>query len=408
MVIRERDRVIGETRTPVVPKYERICFDKQNVRVDGKPMASLIHPGHPLMHSVIDLILEAHRNKLKQGAVLVNPNDDSTEAKVLFMLDHRIREGAGDSAKDISRRLQFIDVNAQGQTQHAGWAPHLDLQPINADDLKLVSDLLQASWITSNLEGLALAQASQKLAPEHLKEIKQRRERQIDKILGAVTERLVKEINYWSDRYIKLGEDVAAGKQPRLQPDNARRRVEELTARLEQRKKELENMRHVVSSTPVVVGGALVIPQGLLAQRKGESAFCVNAEARSRIEKIAMQTVMATEQRLGHLVFDVSAEKCGWDITARPPSQNGKLAEDRHIEVKGRRKGQTTITVSRNEIIYALNQQDKFLLAIVLVDESEHAEGPFYLRNPFQQEPEFSVASINYTLSELLSQAERL
>lgn len=79
-----------------------------------------------------------------------------------------------------------------------------------------------------------------------------------------------------------------------------------------------------------------------------------------------------------------------------------------HIEVKGRSKGQTTITVSRNEIIYVLKQQDKFLLVIVLVDESENAEGPFYLRNPFQQESEFSIASINYALSELLSQAERL
>jgi hypothetical protein len=31
-------------------------------------MASLIHPGHPLMQSVTDLMLEQHRNKLKQGA----------------------------------------------------------------------------------------------------------------------------------------------------------------------------------------------------------------------------------------------------------------------------------------------------------------------------------------------------
>ena len=48
---------------------------------------------------------------------------------------------------------------------------------------------------------------------------------------AAVQERLVKEINYWSDRYIKLSDDVSAGKQPRMQPENARRRVDELTAR---------------------------------------------------------------------------------------------------------------------------------------------------------------------------------
>jgi len=59
--------------------------------------------------------------------------------------------------------------------------------------------------------------------------------------------------------------------------------------------------------------------------------------------------------------IDVSAEKCGWDITARPPKQNNKLPEDRPIEVKGRSKSQTTITVSRNEIVYGLNQKGKFL-----------------------------------------------
>lgn len=255
------------------------------------------------------------------------------------------------------------------------------------------------------MKATALAQASAKLVPEHFHEVQDRRQRQVEKILAAVNERLVKEINYWSDRYIKLSEDVAVGKQPRLQPDNARRRVEELTARLEQRKKELETMRHVVSSTPVLIGGALIVPQGLLAKRKGETTFCADAQARARIEQIAMDAVKESERVLGHEVFDVSAEKCGWDITARPPKQDGKLAEDRHIEVKGRTKGQSTITVSRNEIVYGLNQKDKFLLAVVMVDDNGTIEGPHYLRNPFQQEPDFGVASINYDLKELLSKA---
>src|SRR5690606_14018876 len=58
--IRERDRVIGETRTPVLRRYERICFEKPYIRVHGKPMADLIHPGHPLMHATTDLVLSAH------------------------------------------------------------------------------------------------------------------------------------------------------------------------------------------------------------------------------------------------------------------------------------------------------------------------------------------------------------
>jgi superfamily II DNA or RNA helicase len=405
--IRERDRVIGETRTPVLTKYERICFEKQYVRVDGKPMASLVHPAHPLMQATTDLVLESHRNKLKQGAVLVDPNDDSVEPKLLFMIDHSIREAAGEKHLVVSRRLQFVEISPDGKAQNAGWAPHLDLHPIDAHDLKLVKDVLNAPWITANLENLALAQASEKLVPEHFQEVKTRREWQVDKVLAAVKERLVKEINYQSGRAIKLEEDVKAGKQPRFAPEQFKRRAEELSARLEQRIKELEAMRNVVSSTPVVLGGALIIPQGLLAQRKGEMAFCADAQARSRIEQIAMHAVKDTEQTFGHEVTDVSAEKCGWDVTARPPMKDGKLLDDRHIEVKGRAKGQPTLTVSRNEVIYGLNQKDKFLLAIVLVDEDGSYDGPHYLRNPFQHEPDFGVASINYDLGELLSKAVR-
>ncbi|MBM7454679.1 superfamily II DNA or RNA helicase [Oceanisphaera litoralis] len=402
--IRERDRVIGETRTPVLRKYERICFEKQHVRLAGKPMADLIHPMHPLMHTTTDLVLEAHRPKLKQGAVLVDPSDDGQQPRVLFMVDHSVRESANPNAV-ASRRVQFVAINEQGQASHAGWAPHLDLVPIAEDERQLIDDILSAPWLASNLDALALAHASQQLVPEHYQEVKHRRQQQADKILAAVNERLVKEINHWSDRYIKLSDDVSAGKQPRIQPEMARRRVDELTARLEQRKAELTAMKNVVSSTPVVVGGALVIPQGLLAARKGETRFAIDAASRARIEQVAMAAVIAAEQALGHEVKDVSADKCGWDITARPPvNADGSIRPDRHIEIKGRAKGQTTITVSRNEIIYGLNQAEKFFLAIVVVDGDDH-EGPFYIKNPFTAEPDFGVASINYDLDDLLSRA---
>lgn len=405
--IRERDRVIGETRTPALKKYERICFEKQLIRQHGKPMADLVHPKHPLMHAVTDLILEVHRAKLKQGAVLVDPNDDGIDPKVLFMISHTVREGSSDSKRIVSRRLQFVEIDQSGNATNAGWAPHLDLQPIDEYDLSLVKDILEEAWLNNNLDNLALGHASQKLVPEHYEEIKARRERHANKALSAVHERLTKEINYLYGRAIKLDEDVKAGKQPRIQPENFKRKAEELEARLQQRTKELMEKKNIVSSTPVVIGGALVIPQGLLAKRKGETTFCADAEARSHIERMAMQAVKMVEESLGHTVIDVSAEKCGWDVTARPPrNSDGSIKPDRHIEVKGRAKGQNTITVTRNEIIYGLNQADKFMLAVVVVDGNT-VDGPHYIRNPFTSEPDFGVASINYDLADLLSKATK-
>jgi hypothetical protein len=105
-------------------------------------------------------------------------------------------------------------------------------------------------------------------------------------------------------------------------------------------------------------------------------------------------------------VVDVSAAKCGWDLSSYPPTVEGRQPDPRHIEVKGRVKGASTVTVSRNEMLYAFNQGDKFVLAIALVDGDDSIDGPHYVRNPFDREPGWGVASINFNLSDLLARAE--
>jgi len=195
----------------------------------------------------------------------------------------------------------------------------------------------------------------------------------------------------------------------RLNLDNARRTVTDLEGRLESRKRELLAMRHVTSATPVALGGALVVPAGLLRRLRGEppaedgATFSADAAARARIERLAMDAVRRGEEARGCRVVDVSAQKCGWDITAYPPVADGRQPDARHIEVKGRVKGASTVTVTRNEILYALNQADKFLLAIALVGEDDSVDGPYYLRNPFDAEPGWGVASVNYDLPSLLA-----
>lgn len=408
--IRERDRLLsGRDRRntdPVLRRYERVCFEKEYIRLSDRvsaPMASLLHPAHPLMQSVTDLVLEAHRSKLKRGAVLVDPSDPGLTPKLLCLIDHSVREGA-DPSRVASRRMQFVAIDPQGGATYSGWAPHLDLEPIPPAERVLVEDILAAPWITQNLEQVALSYASNHLVPGHFNEVRSRREQMVDKTLAAVQERLVREINFWSDRYIKLQDDLSVGKDVRLTLENVRRTIDDLTARRAAREKELLAMRHVTSATPVVLGGALVIPGGLLRQRKGEPGWSADADARARVERIAMESVMGAERALGHTVIDVSAQKCGWDITSLPPAIDGKLPASRHIEVKGRAKGATTITVTRNEILYGMNQSEKFILAIVMVDENAH-EGPFYIRDPFRQEPDWAVSSINLDLDRLLAKA---
>lgn len=418
-LIRERDRQItGRNRrelAPVLKRYERVCFTKEAVRPMDRPglaFAQMIHPGHPLMLAVSDLVLEQHSNLMRQGAILVDPADDGIEASLLFLVTHEIKSGDGTV---LSKRLQFVRVTPAGQAHFAGWAPHLDYEPLDAADRPLLSGLLASDWIRADQEQRALALAASTLVPEHYGEVATRRIAHVDKTLAAVHERLTKEIDFWSDRWMRLKEDQEAGRDVRLNLDNIQRSINDLNGRLENRKKELQSMRHVSNGTPVVLGGALVVPIGLLRKLRGEpapdvsaAAFSADPAARSRIEMIAMNAVRKAEEARGCRVVDVSAQKCGWDITSYAPAVDGKLPESRHIEVKGRIQGATTVTVTKNEIFESWNQGSKYHLAIVLVGEDDSVNGPHYISHPFKEEPGWGVSSVNYSLPDLLSRATKV
>lgn len=114
-----------------------------------------------------------------------------------------------------------------------------------------------------------------------------------------------------------------------------------------------------------------------------------------------MDAVMSAERGLGYEPRDVSDEKCGYDIESKIPG-SGRL---RFIEVKGRVAGAATVTVTKNEILKALNKPDDFILAIVQVD-GETTTTPVYVRKPFTREPDFGVTSVNYNLGDLLARGK--
>jgi hypothetical protein len=49
--IRNRDRIIG-VGEPVLPRYERIAFEKALIAPQGEPLAAFVCPGHLLLDSV--------------------------------------------------------------------------------------------------------------------------------------------------------------------------------------------------------------------------------------------------------------------------------------------------------------------------------------------------------------------
>src|SRR5947207_10843897 len=112
--VRSRDRLIGIGQ-PVLPRYERIAFDKTLVAPQGQPLAAFVCPGHPLLDSVLDLTLERHRDLLRRGAVLMDERDPGLEPRVLFYLEHAIQDGSLTRIGErrvVSKRMLYVEIDA--------------------------------------------------------------------------------------------------------------------------------------------------------------------------------------------------------------------------------------------------------------------------------------------------------
>ena len=306
----------------------------------------------------------------------------------------------------ISQRLQFAAIDKAGRATNAGIAPHLNLRPATAEEIELVRKLLDEDWLTTELEKTAIRFATVELAQGHVAEVKARRLPEIEKVEQEVRSRLKKEINYWDSRAFELKEEEKAGKKTRLNWQNAQRRAEDLAERQKRRMDQLERERFISSQPPRVRGGMVVIPRGLLDARPDfDRAEPVSQRIRRRGERSnspRWQAVMAAERALGHEPIDVSAQKIGYDIA----SHNPKSGHLRFIEVKGRIDGADSVMITRQEIITSLHEPEKFILAIVQVDNG-FARSPRYVRGPLDdREPRFDQSAVQYHLDRLLTRAE--
>lgn len=402
-VIRQHSFTRGRGNLP--RRYERVTFHKEEITLPGKPVAEFLCPGQPLMDAVLDLILERYRSLLRQGAILVDPNDMGQEPRMLFYLETSIQDGRvenGEQRRVIARQMQFVEMSKQGSILPAGAAPFLDYDELQADRLTDVQPLLKEDWLQGNLENLAKGYAIQHMVPRLLEETRLQREETVARTLAAVQDRLTKEISYWDQRAQDLKAQEKAGKvNARLNSDMAQRKADELAARLQHRLQELEQERQLSPLPPLVLGAALILPAGLFAGQQGDpSLFARQTRA---VEEAAMQAVIEKERSLGYLPVDVHRENLGWDIESAIPG-SGKL---RFIEVKGRIDGAETVTVSKNEILAGLNKPEDYILAVVevqFVDDHAQATTVHYIRKPFHREPDFAATSVNYNWEKLLEE----
>jgi hypothetical protein len=234
-------------------------------------------------------------------------------------------------------------------------------------------------WLRGDVENRALDYGIDALSADHLAEVRSRTLERVAKVKAAVQERLTREVTYWDHRASELQLQTDAGKSPRMNPDRAAARADELQRRKEVRLAELDREAQLASQLPVVVGGALVLPMGLIGQATGETSSLSPAHAidTTVVERRAVDAVLAIEKRLGHETEDMPHSHPGYDI--RSTLHTG---ETLFVEVKGRIEGADAFVVTQNELRFAANVPEAYLLALVEVsaDGAEHDRVRYLVR----------------------------
>ena len=373
---------------PVAESYERICFSKENCHIAGEVAATLLAPTNPLLDAVSALTLEKFGDTLRQGTIFIDDNDSEKNFRLLFCVEVKFLDGRRET---IAKRLHFVEISQTGQAVLVNHASYLDYRsPKESEREKILSTIQNADWLKGDVENIAVNYATKNLVPPHLREVIADKKIYLDKLERAIRKRLLSEINFWDNRSWELRD------KDKINSERATQRADDLEIRFNQRLEEIALQRKISAAAPVVVCGALIVPRGYFDSTAKEN---FSVDARSRVEKIAMEAVMNIERELGNSPADVSSLKCGYDIESVEPGNRLRF-----IEVKGRNSNADTVTVSKNEILTALNSPENFILAIVTVD------GNFarvvYLNTPFTRPPDFNAISVTYKISALIRQVK--
>jgi superfamily II DNA or RNA helicase len=377
--IQERDRQIG-LGAPVLHTYERVTFERDLTRPRGKPRADLLAPGHPLLDAVTDLIIERYGPLLKQGAILVDRHDRGDQARLLVAVTQEITDGH-DPARTIAKQFGFAELSHSGATA-AGQARYLDYQPAEATERAAAGPaLLSQDWLRAGADRLAVDWAVEHDIPELLDRTRQLVTQRTAQTRRLVKQRLTQQINHWDARHAELLEAETAGRQLKIRPETAFRRARDLEGRLERRLEDLDRDADLAPKPPVVAGGALIVPQGLL-----DGLLSQNDESPSlprdttETDRRAIAAVMAAEIALGRQPVQMPHNNPGYDIESR--NDEGHLI---FIEVKGRIFGAEDFWVTKTEALTGKNAATGFRLALVSV----HPDGPEldevrYITDPFR------------------------
>ncbi|WP_105034120.1 helicase-related protein [Cryobacterium aureum] len=379
-------------RAPVSRRYERITFDPKTIDQSDTPHAELLAPGHPLHDAVLRLAVDRLGSVLDRGAVLT-----SAEMDAPVLLVGVLNEVQDANHNSIAKRFGYAFISEDGTVSDAGPAPYLDFAVANADQRVTGAAL---AWLGQR-ERDAMSWIIAEQLPTFAEEVTTRRTREFERVRERVTTRLTREVNRLETDALKADAASGAGKRVRVSSDSLRRKADELAKRLQIRLSLIGRQLAMAPVPPRIMAIALVLPQHVDPEVGPDSDPQTFARDTAAVERRGVDAVLAAERRLGRTPMEQAHNNPGFDILSR-----GTGEPSIRIEVKARIIGSDTFTITRTEVLTALNTEHDHRLALVSVslDGPEHDQIS-YVGDAFQGvEPawltDFDVVSQNLAWAE--------
>lgn len=349
---------IGERLEPRVGKlgreYKQIVFDKKLLADD--PTVEWVTPGHPLFESVREDVAERVREDLQRGAVFYDLH--AAKPYLLDVFSASIKDGRGNQ---LNRRLFVVQTELDGAQSVKQPTVFLDLSLAPERTPTPNAEQLPAAMFDRDAAEVFLLEKA--IEPFRL-EIAAERQRQTETIAQHVEISLNAIIDKENCRLAELitqkeSGSTEAGLDGRLKQSEDR--LDELNARLERRREELQQERQCTIGDIEPIGRAWVLPH---PDRTSPSiAPMVRDE---EIERLAVEAVIAYEEARGWQVESVESENRGFDLISRRlhPEDPKTAVEVRFIEVKGR-AGVGEVALTTNEYKTAERLKNDYWLYVV-------------------------------------------
>ena len=324
---------------PLSARYPRFSTDRDTAEQHN---LEWVTPGHPLFEALRRHTFEQAREHFAKGACLYSLQHDKPARLDFYRA--RVVDGLGNVAHE---RLFAVEMAGDGEPRRQ--------EPDVLGNLMPAQRPAELPTVSASPEALPWLQAN--VLQPFLEEVRRERVAEVERIAAHVELSLTESLQKADEEIGKAAAEVeqrVPGAEGRLAQAEARH--DELMARRERRRQELEHQKALTVQGVERIASVLILPHP-----DRDAAEVAALQPDPEVEATAMRVVTEYETSQGRRVEDVHDKNLGYDIT----SIDTRSGELRLIEVKGLGGAGGRVLLTPNERRVAEDRRDCYWLYVV-------------------------------------------